>query len=345
MSEKTVKKMPVVKLKVGEIIPNVRRSHTIAEMNNLRSHFGNYSHHRVEANERNLPALSANHHDFSRPDNTIYFVLRGKSGSRPSKSVQSQTSKCSRSPVSSSPPKSPLFKRTFRFQKSQELGLVDSTSVLPQQMNDYEVRGSSLLRENMKDAESIRINEPKTPASNPKPSISPTPRPSSYLNSRQYTSVHSRDYSAFDRGEGYLDEALITKTPKTARKVYFEETKKISNIRYLQDHTKHSQTKKQDVACKISVEPLQLTIKNLEMFDYLSLEKKDKASEQNGHRGSHPHSRVLTWVQSTPPIVGIPEEPNNGYKHSKDIPKLMFNVTEWYYLLSFICFLYVLRWS
>ena len=310
MNEKSLKKMPVVKLKVGEIMPNIKRSHTIAEMNNLRSNYGNYSHYRVDSAGKHLPSVSGNNHGSAHADNTIYFILQGLSGSRNSKPLQSQTPASSPSPGSSSPARSPLFKRTFRLTKGkshEHFGDLNSPSL--QEMNGYEVRGNSLLQGTKTKEEEATTNETKNSIIR-KSGASLTSRPTSYLTSRQYTPIQARDYSAFDSGEGYLDQALVTKTPKTARKVYFDETKRITNIRYLHDRSRISKTRNSADAAKMSEpKPLQLTIKNLEMFEYLSVSQKDKDYEQMRLKTNSPNPRVLSWVQNTPHISGIPEEP------------------------------------
>ena len=309
MNEKTLKKMPVVKLKVGEIMPNIKRSHTIAEMNNLRSNYGNYSHYRVDSAGRHLPSVSGNNHSSPHADNTIYFILRGLPGSKNSKSLQSQTPGSSPSPVSSSPSRSPLFKRTFRLTKAkshERFGDMNSPSL--QEMNGYEVRGNSLLQGTKTKEEAATIAAKNSIVR--KSGASLTSRPTSYLTSRQHTPIQARDYSAFDSGEGYLDQALVTKTPKTARKVYFDETKRITNIRYLHDRSRVSKTRNSAESAKSSEsQPLQLTIKNLEMFEYLSVSQKEKDCEHTRLKANSPNPRVLSWVQNTPHISGIPEEP------------------------------------
>ena len=317
MNENTLKKMPVVKLKIGEIMPNIKRSHTIAEMNNLRSNYSNYSHYRVVSAGRHLPSASSNNHGSSHADKTIFFVLRGMSGSKKSKPLQSPTPGPSPSPVSSNPSRSPLFKRTFRLTKSHER-FSDLNSPSLQEMNGYGVIGNSLTQGTKTKESETSINEPKNSVVK-KSSASLKSRPNSYLTSRQHTAIQARDYSAFDRGEGYLDQALVTKTPKTARKVYFDETKRITNIRYLQDRSSVRTTRNSaDVAKAPEPQPLQLTIKNLEMFDYFSVTQKDKDSEQMRHKVNSPNPRVLSWVQNTPHISGILEEPEFVVDLSKD---------------------------
>ena len=112
---------------------------------------------------------------------------------------------------------------------------------------------------------------------------------------------------------------MVTKTPKTARKVYFDETKRITNIRYLQDRSSVRTTRNSaDVAKAPEPQPLQLAIKNLEMFDYLSVTQKDKDSEPMRHKANSPNPRVLSWVQNTPHISGILEEPEFVVDLSKD---------------------------
>ena len=303
MNEKTLKKMPVVKLKVGEIKPNIKRSHTVAEMNNLRSNYGNYSHYRVDSAGKHLPSVSSNNHSSPHADSTIFFVLRGLSGSKNSKSLQSQTPASSPSPASSSPSRSPLFKRKFRLTKSHER-FGDFNLPLHQEMNGYELRGNSLLQGSKTKEEEATMNEPNSEVK--KSSASLKSRPNSYLTSRQHIPIQAKDYSAFDRGEGYLDQALVTKTPKTARKVYFDETKRLTNIRYLHDHSRVNKIRNSVAS---DSQPLQLTIKNLEMFEYLSVTQKDGDSEQMRHKANSPNPRVLSWVQNTPHVSGIPEEP------------------------------------
>ena len=316
MNDKT-KQMPVVKLKVGEIIPSIKRSHTIAQMNNLRGNFGNYSHYRIASADRRLPSLSESSHasSHSQGDNSIVFILRGMPGSKSPKPSESQASGSARSPVKSNASRSPLFKRTFKIVKSTDrVGDISTPSL--HQINGYEIRGSSLLKTNNPNDEQTVTNSQKnrvvkiTSASGSLPS-----RPTSYLTSRLNTPSQSRDYSAFDRGEGYLDEALVTRAPRTTRKVHFEESKRISNLRFLQDRVNESQaryTKKGSGAT-----PLQLTIKNLEMFDYLSDTKKEIDTEIAGHKEAMPNDRVLSWVKNTPPISDIPEEPEmNSFREN-----------------------------
>ena len=189
-----------------------------------------------------------------------------------------------------------------------------------QEMNGYGVIGNSLSQGTKTKANetTCTINEPNNSVVK-KSSASLISRPNSYLTSRQHTPIQARDYSAFDRGEGYLDQALVTKTPKTARKVYFDETKRITNIRYLRDGSRASTTRTSVNAAKASEpQPLQLTIKNLEMFDYLSVTQKDKDSELMRHKANSPNPRVLSWVQNTPHISGILEEPEFVVDLSKD---------------------------
>ena len=345
MNENTLKKMPVVKLKFGEIMPNIKCSHTVAEMNNLRSNYGNYSHYRVDSAGKHLPSASSNNHGSSHADNTIFFVLRGMLGSKKSKPLKSPTPGPSPSPVcSSNPSRSPLFKRTFRLTKSHER-FGDLNSPSSQEMNGYGVVGNSLLQGTKTKENETIINEPKNSVVK-KSSASLKSRPNSYLTSREYTALQTRDYSAFDRGEGYLDQALVTKTPKTARKVYFEETKRITNIRYLHDSSRVSNSRSSSDAAKTSEpQPLQLTIKNLEMFDYLSVTQNGKDSQHMRHKAHSPNPRVLSWVQNTPYISGIPEEPefvvdpskerfndltiaDEPYKEYKQTHKLILSVAE-----------------
>ena len=337
MNDKSVKKVPsVVKLKVGEIVPSIKRSQTIAQMNNLRSNFSNYSHYRIASAEKIVPSLSESSHGSSQGDNSIVFILRGITGPKSPKHLESQTSGSARSAVNSNPSRSPLFKRTFKLIKSTDL-VGDNSTHSPHQVNGYEIRGSSLFKGTKQNEDQPVTNGPKKHVVKKSSSSLPS-RSTSYLASRFNTQLQSKDYNAFD---SYLDGGLVTKPPKSTRKVHFDESKRVSNLRYIQDRANDSQTRHHREAI-----PLQLTIKNLEMFDYLSDTKKEVDAEKTGHKAAFPNHRVLSWVQNTTPVSNIPEEPeldsfrekkeeitsklvaNDKTTEGKQTPKFVLSVTD-----------------
>ncbi len=307
------KKIPVVKLKIGEIVPTLKRGHTVAEMNFFRNNYNNYCHYRAESPERQFPPInSANSSKLSQRDNTILFILKGMTrGKTGSAGTESRSSPSSAKNIG----KLPLTRgNSSKMVKSYD-SFGDASN---NPMNGCEVKGNSLMKDNMPKSGHAGI-PPKSGLPDYKqhkrsPIHGHVPQQSRSANitmGRPMQTTHayqSHDYSAFERGEGYLDDALIMRTPPTRRKVHFDETRRpvtsisLNMMLPLSEEQLRVSDKPQA--------PLQLTRKNLEMFDYLAHTNNTLATELAGDKDANAN-RVMSWVQNTSPIPDIPEEGEN----------------------------------
>ena len=307
------KPIPIVKLKIGEVLPNYRRGHSIAEMNNLRGNYNHYCHYRKVSDKREFPPIPRSRSTPPSRDATVglIFMLRGTHRTNKGRKAKplAQPSLVDQSQKSGSQPN---FSGQIILKKNDTTTQPPSVEVvIPTAANSacdcldgYELRGSSLFKSVGKEPEEVdALNNTAIPKTTNHVVIRQqapekikhvqrfVPRPGSYVSlttARKHRGLYgSRNDVATEKGM-YCD-AFPGSQKGLGRKVRFEE--------HVKANVNTCIIPIQDTSLRLGnvQTPLQLTQKNLQIFDYLQ-NPENEVHPRDEDSSGETNKRVLDWV-------------------------------------------------
>ena len=306
------KQMPVVRLKVGEMPQTPGKpKHTVADLNNVRGNYRNYCHYRVDKSANFPPINAYPAANRSTRNNSVILILRGSQRPPSGSGFYNSDDRGSRrtgSPTSLVP--------FVRGRGSVRACSIPSQVRASQELHGYELRGSPLLRADGAPLEkstkgsvtSSCVNKNRAVAA---PTVTVngvnlgdslcvgafqppnTLRTSSAITHKREGTPEVTDLVLRDEYNAMANHAQ-PESRTTSRKVRFGG---LQNPSYQGFMVPLDET---TIRIGRLTTPLQLTKKNLEIFDYLSNPNNDPVSSYEFACRVDP--RVIEWV------YGLPDE-------------------------------------